>query len=87
MATHIEQDHIALFPLHQYLWRLCYRKGQVEILALDYAPVSVQGRRVIRAVVASVGRLGGPVVSAAAPGAGEITEPSGEAVILVLSYD
>lgn len=27
------------------------------------------------------------MVSAAAPGAGEVTEPSGESVIFVLSYD
>lgn len=26
-------------------------------------------------------------MSAAAPGAGEVTEPSGEAVVFVLSYD
>lgn len=87
MATHIEQDHVTLFPLDQYLRRLRYRKGQVEIAALNHASVPVQRRRVIRAVVASVGRLGGSVVPAAAPGAGEVTEPSGEAVVFVFSYD
>lgn len=87
MATYVEQDHVALFPPYQDLRLLRYRKGQVEVLALDDAPVSVQGRRVVRAVVASVGGPGGPVVPAAAPGAGEVPEPGGEAVVLVPSYD
>lgn len=47
MATYIEQDHITLFPFHQDLGGFRYREGQVEILALNYASVSIQRRRVI----------------------------------------
>lgn len=41
----------------------------------------------VRAVVASVGGLGGSMMPAAAPGAGEVTEPGGEAVIFMFSYN
>lgn len=86
-GTYIKQDQVSPFPADQDLRLLGQRQRQVEVLLLDLLAVAIDGRRVIRVVVAAEGRLRGSVIDAAAPGAGHVAEPRGQARVGVFSDD